>query len=87
VEPGFADTQLRGAGFAIKRAEEAFPSARFTDVGAIVYDLRVISWQIPEFSDRLGELDRRVQAGEAMTVHSHRFLLDTVKPAGKAAPA
>lgn len=82
----FAEAQLRDAGFAIECAEESFPTARFTDVGAVVYYLKVIFWQIPDFAvdryaDRLEDLDRRVRAGESITVLSHRFFLNVVKPA------
>lgn len=42
--------ELEDAGFNIIKKQEAFPITRCFDVGAIVYYLKAIPWQIPEFS-------------------------------------
>ena len=75
-----ARAHLETVGFKVIKAAEEFPLTSFTDVGAIVYYLKAIPWQIPDFtvnrySDRLEELERRVRAGGAFEVRSHRFLL------------
>ena len=77
---------LEEAGVEVRDAREAFPLARFADVGAVVYYLKAIPWQIPDFSvdlyfDRLKELERRARSEECIAVRSHRFLLDATKPA------
>lgn len=41
---------LQKAGFEILKAEEAFPTLRFFDVGALVYFAKAIPWEFPGFS-------------------------------------
>ncbi len=60
-----ARAQLETASFKVVKAAEEFPITSFTDVGAIVYYLKAIPWQIPDFtvsrySDRLEELKHRL---------------------------
>ena len=69
-------------------AREAVPLTGFADVGAVVYYLKAIPWQIPDFSvdlyfDRLKELERRARTEGCIVVRGHRFLLDATKPASK----
>ena len=66
-------------------AKEAFPLTRFADVGAIVYLLKAIPWQVADFSvdryfDRLKELERHARTEGCITLRKHRFLLDATKP-------
>jgi SAM-dependent methyltransferase len=42
--------QLTDAGFDIIHAEESFPEERYLDIGAVVFYLSVIQWQIDDFS-------------------------------------
>ena len=42
--------ELEENGFTILEAKEAFPFQRFYDIGAIVYYLKAIPWQIPDFT-------------------------------------
>ena len=77
---------LEDAGFEVRDAREAFPLISFADVGAVVYYLKAIPWQIPDFSvdryfDRLKDLGRDAQRKGYITVRGHRFLLDATKPA------
>lgn len=84
---GFADwnlesaaAQLKKEGFHILKQKEAFPKTRFYDVGAIVYYLKAISWQIPDFSvdsyfQRLKALHRIIEKDDYFEVASHRFLI------------
>ncbi|GMR68887.1 class I SAM-dependent methyltransferase [Bacillus sp. MN7755] len=42
--------ELQENGFTILEAKEEFPFQRFYDIGAIVYYLKAIPWQIPDFT-------------------------------------
>jgi hypothetical protein len=66
-------------------AEESFPVTRFRDVEAIVYLLKVVPWQIRDFTvagyvQPLKALDREIQTRGAIEAHDHRFLLIGTKP-------
>lgn len=76
---------LEAEGFDILMAMEAFPLTRFFDAGAIVFWLKAIPWQIPDFSvdryfERLKEVQRQIEETGPVTVRSHRFLLAAHKP-------
>lgn len=45
-----ACNELKENGFTILDAKEEFPLQRFYDIGAIVYYLKAIPWQIPDFT-------------------------------------
>ena len=82
----YARPPLETTGFCITLAEEAHIPARFTDVGAIVFYLKITPWQIPDFAiDRylepLRALHRQCQQDGAIVVHSHRFIIAAEKPA------
>ena len=73
---------LRSAGLVVPRAEEAFPGVTFTDVGALVFQLRAVEWQVPGFTvaayrDALRRLHERMP----VTVAGHRFLIEAARPA------
>ena len=77
--------QLQAAGLDVVRAEEAWPGSRYLDVGAVVLQLRAVSWQVPGFDvDRhrseLLEIDRVIRTSGAFTVTSHRLLFHAVRP-------
>jgi SAM-dependent methyltransferase len=76
---------LEDAGFEVREAREAFPLTRFSDVGAIVYLLKAIPWQIADFSvdryfDGLKELEQRAHTEGYIAARGHRFLLDAIRP-------
>jgi SAM-dependent methyltransferase len=80
----YATHALAQAGFAIVDQREEFPATVFADIGAVVFYLRVISWQIPGFSvesyrDRLWALHRRMQEQGGLVIQSHRFLIEARK--------
>jgi SAM-dependent methyltransferase len=80
-----AARQLEGAGLKVIRREEDFPKAEFKDIGAVVYYLKAIPWQIDDFSiekyyDRLMEISERIQREGAFAVKEHRFFLEAQKP-------
>ena len=72
--------QLRAAGFEILEQQEEFPEGRILDIGALVYYLKVISWQIADFSieryyHKLAALHNEIQENGEIKVRSHRFLI------------
>ena len=76
------------AGFGVVHAAEAYPVTQYTDVGALVYYLKCIPWQIPDFSverfsDKLLGLHRTVcDEGRSIDVGFHQYLLVLQKPGG-----
>jgi SAM-dependent methyltransferase len=81
----YATRQLEGVGFEIVAQEEEYPETEFRDIGAVVYYLRVISWQIPGFTvekyaDRLYALHRDIQENGVLVTRSHRFYIEALKP-------
>lgn len=82
---GYAQPRLAEAGFAIARAEEAHIPARYTDVGALVYSLKITPWQIPDFTVErylapLQALHRHCQQGGTIAFRTHRFIIVAEKP-------
>ncbi|MCA1037391.1 class I SAM-dependent methyltransferase [Bacillus infantis] len=81
--------QLEDAGFHIVDSYEAYPYTRFYDVGAILYYLKAIPWQIEGFTaaryeKKLRELHGEIQRTGYTEVRSHRFIIKAQKPAGSA---
>lgn len=75
------------AGLEVTQADEAFPPARFADIGACALFLRLTPWQAPGFSvgtyeDALRRLDRRMRAEGGLVVTTHRFMLVAVRGRG-----
>ncbi|MCG5251792.1 class I SAM-dependent methyltransferase [Brevibacillus agri] len=76
----FATEQLREAGFAILLQKEEMSFTRFYDVGAIVYYLKAIEWQIRDFSveqyaEALLDLQKRMEPLGYVDIPNHRFLI------------
>ncbi|HEY5981035.1 MAG TPA: hypothetical protein VIT41_15530 [Microlunatus sp.] len=76
---------LRAAGMDVIRADEARAATHFLDVGAVVLQLRAVSWQVPGFDvvrhrSQLLEIDRVIRADGAFTVTDHRLLFRAVRP-------
>jgi SAM-dependent methyltransferase len=72
--------QLEAAGFTLLEQWESFPAYRFLDIGAVVYYLKVIEWQIPGFNtqtyrERLLALHEKIQTEGAFITTSHRFFI------------
>ncbi|TDO54801.1 hypothetical protein EV643_101592 [Kribbella sp. VKM Ac-2527] len=75
-----AVTALREHGFEIIEATEEWPEFVLHDVGALIFQLRAVSWQIPDFDvttyePALRELDQRIRRSGPFVVHDHRFLI------------
>lgn len=80
-----AAQQLVDAGFTLVQQTEEFPATIITDVGAIVFYLRATPWQIEDFAvdryrTKLAQLHARIQQSGPLQIHSHRFLIEAVKP-------
>ena len=75
-----ATKQLTDAGFQIIDAREEFPETVVTDIGALVFNLKVISWQIEDFSvekyrDKLVQIHNMIHEQGELRIKSHRFLI------------
>lgn len=76
----YATRELEAAGWQIVEQREDHPITRFYDVGAIVYYLKAVPWQIPDFSvekyfDKLEEIHKNISTEGYLDVHMHRFLI------------
>ena len=81
-----AEAQLNTVGFVEVVGQEAFTETRIHDVGAIVYYLKALPWQAPDFRarDHLGRLralHEQVTRAGPLTIRAHHFLVEAVKPA------
>jgi SAM-dependent methyltransferase len=75
-----AANELEQAGFQVLEQREAFLLARYYDIGALVYYLKAIPWQIPDFSvekyfDKLLALHKQIQQQGAIEAHFHQFFI------------
>ena len=76
----FAVRELQEAGWRIVEQKEDHPFRRFFDVGAIVYYLHAIPWQVPDFSvekyfDKLLEIHAHIQSYGYIDFRNHNFLI------------
>lgn len=72
--------ELQEAGWQIAEQHESFAPSRFYDVGAVVYYLKAISWEVPDFSvekyfDQLVEIRRLIQREGYLDVSFHTFFI------------
>jgi hypothetical protein len=75
-----AVANLKVAGFKIRKQFEDIYPQRFYDVGAIVYQLNAVPWQIPDFTvknyfDRLKKIHEQIQQNGYVDVFEHRFFI------------
>ena len=71
---------LTTAGFELDDTRQEWPALTFYDIGAVVYHLRMVSWQVPDFTvDRydgaLRQLHARIRRDGQLDVRAHRFLI------------
>jgi SAM-dependent methyltransferase len=71
---------LVGQGFETPEVGEEYPEFAFADVGALVYHLKAIPWQVPDFDvdkyePALRKLDEQIRASGPFVVRNHRFLI------------
>lgn len=72
--------QLTDAGFQILEQKNEYPETTVLDIGALVFHLKVIQWQITDFSvekyhDKLVEIHNMIQEQGSLKIRSHRFLI------------
>ena len=77
--------RLRAAGLEIVTVNEWEGKLRFTDVGAIVYFLKAVPWNVPGFAvethqRELFTLQDRLNAGEPLAFAAKLYLIEAHKP-------
>ncbi|MEV6488585.1 methyltransferase [Actinoplanes sp. NPDC051633] len=77
---------LEEAGLEVTDVREERPLLSFHDVGAIVYQLRAVPWQVRDFNpqryDReLRRIDAIIRTEGRFSVTAHRFLVQATRPA------
>ena len=82
--PDCAVQLLEEAGLRIVEQREDFPLVEFTDIGAIVYYRKAVSWQVNDFTvekyyERLGEIHNLIQETGELVVSEHRFYIEAQK--------
>ena len=80
-----AKVQLHSAGFEQISGREQIHPTLFRDVGAVVYYLRTVPWQVPDFTiskhlESLREIDRQIETIGPLKIGAHHFLVEAVKP-------
>lgn len=89
--PGYRDTatldhdaaELTSNGFQIVDSGEAFVEYAFLDIGAIVYHLKAVSWQVPgfdvtDYDKALRRVDVQIRADGEFVVRHHRYFIKAV---------
>lgn len=76
----YAVEKLEKEGFTVVEKGEAFPFLRFYDVGAIIYYLKAIPWQVPDFSvekyeEKLREIHNIIEKKGYLEIRTHRFYI------------
>ena len=71
---------LVDAGLQVVRCEEAWPRTAYLDVGALVLQLRAVSWQVPWFDvgrdlEKLRRVHQVIRHRGSFSVTSHRLLV------------
>jgi SAM-dependent methyltransferase len=80
----YALRQFSGSQFEIVDQREAFPASDYFDIGAVVYYLKAVSWQVegfaPErFMEKLAAIHAIIQQQGKFTVLEHRFYIEACK--------
>lgn len=75
---------LQAAGLEMVQTHDWAGRLRFTDVGAIVYYLKAVPWEVPDFSvDRYADvllgLHRQLEQGQALDFHAPLYLIEARK--------
>ncbi|TXR61118.1 SAM-dependent methyltransferase [Bacillus sp. AY18-3] len=76
--------ELKENGFTILEEKEEFPFQRFYDIGAIVYYLKTIPWQIPDFTvegynEELYRIHEIILQKGYFDVKQHRFMIKAIR--------
>lgn len=75
-----AISELSDFEFKVLYSKEEFPVQRFYDIGALVYYLKAIPWQIPDFNieenlDELYQVHQIIESKGYFDVNQHRFII------------
>lgn len=75
---------LQALGFVVSEAREAWVTVRYLDIGAVVFQLRMVPWQAPGFDpevhrSRLQRIHSRILDEGGFSVRSQRFLIQARK--------
>jgi hypothetical protein len=75
---------LEAAGLVVTDVREERPAVTFHDVGAIVYQLRAVPWQVRDFTPQRYERELRrlhatIRTEGPFTAYAHRFLVSAVR--------
>jgi hypothetical protein len=75
---------LEQAGFTVLQCYEQVLESNFYDIGAVVFYLKVIEWQIEDFSvlkyePRLRNMHQLIEQQGAFFASEHRFLIEAQK--------
>jgi SAM-dependent methyltransferase len=70
-----ATDELLKAGFRVKEKRESIVRSRFLDVGAIVYHLRVVPWDVPDFT--VSRFEKELRKAHSAIVENGSFDVTT----------
>lgn len=84
-QPEVAAANAEAAGLRVEDLRSARLRATFSDVGAMVYFLRLVVWIVPDFGvekyrDRLLALHRQIETEGPFVAHATRFIIEATKP-------
>jgi SAM-dependent methyltransferase len=84
-EPERALAGAEAAGLVVEDLRSQRLKATFSDVGAVVYFLRLVIWIVPGFTveayrDKLEEMHRKIEDEGPFVAHATRFLVEATKP-------
>lgn len=73
-------TELTGAGLEVVDSGESFAEYAFLDVGAVVFHLTAVPWQVPGFDvstydTLLRQLDHQIRRQGEFVVRHHRYFI------------
>ncbi|OZI13241.1 SAM-dependent methyltransferase [Bacillaceae bacterium SAS-127] len=73
---------LKNNHFEVLDCKEEFPIQRFYDIGALIYYLKAIPWQVPSFTtdrylEQLYEIHQIIQSNGYFGAKQHRFIVKT----------
>ncbi len=82
----YATKQLESAGFQILEKHEVVGYTRIFDVGAIVFYLKAVPWELPNFTvekyyDKLAEIQKNITRNRyiELSKNNHRFFISATK--------
>ncbi|MFO7815416.1 MAG: methyltransferase domain-containing protein [Halanaerobiales bacterium] len=75
-----AITELKATDFNILTKSEEFPILRFYDIGALIYYLKAVPWQVTDFGVdkyylKLREIHEHIEENNYFEVKEHRFFI------------